>query len=274
MAFARPSRKPSILVGSVDLGFRVPSPSCRPARRRRRASTHGEGEPPAHPGRGDIRGVLCRSGGGTPRSAPGEATLSPARVPALTLVELQGSAQAHSLTRERSLPRRANMATDSSWHSPVPSSGWAALQRPLAKARGGAMLPSLPHWPECRRRKPVLLSPFQVPAFTFSSAVNWLLVHVNTRPVPALFSCRPIRTFLTARLNSDWFRKLAPIPFRPISYSSPKRTLPRHAQASGWSFSCLSYLSSSYPYRLWSPPGGLLVSLQVHPLLIPPITTS
>jgi hypothetical protein len=83
------------------------------------------------------------------------------------------------------------------------------------------MLPSLPHWLEYRRRKPVLLSPFQVPASTFSSARNWLFVHVNTRPVPALFSYRPIRTFLTARLNSDWFRKLAPIPFRPISYSSP-----------------------------------------------------
>lgn len=118
------------------------------------------------------------------------------------------------------------------------------------------MLPSLPHWPEYRRGKPVLLSPFQVPAFTFYSALNWVLVHVNIRPVPALFSYRPIRTLLTARLNSDWLRELDPIPFRPISYSSPKRTLTRHAQDSGWLLSCLSYLSSSYPYRSRIPPGG------------------
>lgn len=88
---------------------------------------HSEGEPPANPGRGDIRRVLCRSGEGTTRMAPGDATLSPSRFSVLTLVEPQGSAQALSLTRERNLQSRANMATDSSWHSPVPSSGWAAL---------------------------------------------------------------------------------------------------------------------------------------------------
>lgn len=193
---------------------------------------------------------------GTTRTVPGDATASPSRVSALTLVEPRGSAQAYYLTRERSLLRRANMATNSSWHSPVPSSLWAALERPLAKARGGAMLPSLPHWPEYLRGKLVLLSPFQVPAFTLYLVLNWLFVHVNMRPVPSLCSCRPIRTLLTPRLNSDWLRQLEPIPFRPISYSSPKRTLPRHAQGSGWLSSCLSYLSSSYPHRSRSPPGG------------------
>lgn len=130
------------------------------------------------------------------------------------------------------------------------------------------------HWPEYLREKPALLSPFQVPALPFYSAFNWMLAHVNMSPVPALFGDGPITTFLTARLNSDWLRSLGPIPFRPISYSPPKRTLPRHAQDSNWSLSCHSYLSSPYPRRSRSPPGGSLVSPQVDRPHVPPTLTS
>lgn len=122
------------------------------------------------------------------------------------------------------------------------------------------MLPSLPHWPEYRRGKPVLLSPFQVPAFTFYSALNWVLVHVNIRPVPALFSYGPIRTFLTARLNSDWFRELDPIPFRPISYSSPAQACPGF-----WLVVVLSFLPKLFLSLPLTDPAWVLTGFSASP---------
>lgn len=108
--------------------------------------------------------------------------------------------------------------------------------------------------------KPGLLSPFQVPDFTFSSAFNWLLAPVNIRPVPARFSYGPIITFLTTRLNSDWFNGF------PLARSGVFLTLHLNGLCPGMLKSLIGRCPVT-PIQSLPIPTGLGARLAVHWLL-------